>query len=116
MAKQEDTGITVARTVRVGGRRRVGADGRVELTVEVDGRSTTTTYEEATHQEAIYVATVKAMRRADADAVTLLEIDSPNNLVKGHMAEDWKRREKRLTPFQEDIARLMERFDDVEWL
>ncbi|MEG3159379.1 hypothetical protein U1763_02580 [Sphingomonas sp. LB2R24] len=102
--------------MKVVGRRKDAADGRADLIVEIDGRSTTTVYNQATHQEAIYVATVKAMRRANNDGVTDLTIQSANNLVEGHVELDWRSREERLTTFRSDVTALKAEFDSVKWI
>lgn len=94
----------------------MGPHGRTQLIVQINGRSTSTWHSQATHQEAVYVATIKAMRRAHKENVTDLTIDSPNNIVEGHMTKDWKRNEARLLPFQNDIAELVKDFDSVNWL
>jgi ribonuclease HI len=116
LAKKTITGCSLERTVRIAGRRKDAADGRAELIVEIDGRSTTTVYGEATHQEAIYVATVKVMRRANADGITDLTIQSANNLVEGQVVKDWRLREPRLATFQRDVIALKDEFDSVTWV
>lgn len=115
MARAQITGKQLARTVKVGGLSRPASAGRVLMTTLVDSKPTTTTHTDATSQEAIYVATHKAMRQAHSDGVTHLTLDSRNTVVKGHLQDGWKRSQANLHPFQEDIEALMDEFDEVRW-
>lgn len=85
------------------------------MTTLVDSKPTTTKHTDATSQEAIYVATHKAIRKAHTDGVTHLTLDSPNTVVKGHLQDGWKRSQPSLHQFQKDIEALMDEFDEVRW-
>ena len=103
------------RTARVGGLSRPTEAGRVLVTAIVDSKSTTTRHANATSQEAIYVATHKAIRQAHAEGVTHLTIESPNTVVRGHLQDGWKRGQSNFHQFQQTIENLMEEFDEVCW-
>lgn len=115
MARAQITGRRMDRTVSVGGHSRAASPDRVHMTALVDGKPTTTKHAKATSQEAIYVATHKAIRKAHAEGITHLTLDSPNTVVRGHLQEGWRRTQIGLHQFQQDIEALIEEFDEVRW-
>ena len=115
MAKQMNTGKSIARVIKVGGRANTIEGGRSLLITSVDGIEQKTKHPMATSQDAIYMATLKAIRAADAAGVTDLTIESSNNLVRGHMELGWKRKQPTLHGLQDEIDAWAEKFDSLRW-
>lgn len=115
MAKQINTGKAMVRVIKVGGSANKTEAGRALLITSVDGVEQKTKHQMATSQDAIYVATLKAIRSADAAGVTDLTIESSNNLVKGHMELEWQRKQASLHAFQDEIKAWTEKFDSLRW-
>lgn len=115
MAKRTDTGKSMVRVIKVGGSANTAQGDRALLITSVDGVEQKTKHQMATSQDAIYVATIKAIRAADAAGVTDLTIESSNNLVKGHMELNWKRKQPSLHAFQDEIKMWTEKFDSLRW-
>jgi len=115
MAKQRDTGKSLTRVIKVEGRAKATEDGRLLLITSVDGVEQKTKHQLATSQDAIYMATLKAIRAADTAGVTDLTIESSNNLVKGHMELGWKRKQPTLHGLQNEIGAWAEKFDSLRW-
>jgi len=116
MAKKAITGVTKVMRVRVNGRREAMQNDRSELIFEVGSQSSRLAVSDGTHQEASRIATIKALRKAHREDVTDLTIESPNALLEGHMAKNWRRTAQGHVALDADIAALTEEFDSVKWI
>lgn len=114
MARAAITGVTSKQQVDIAGSAKRLPNGRVRLTMKVNGHSRWRDFNTASHQEATYLAALICMRQADQQMVTDLVISCPNDILRGHMKLGWRRGAKNLHPYQADFEAMHSKFDDVQ--
>ena len=86
------------------------------MIAEFDDHATELTSKRESNQDGVYVATIRALRKADEEGVTDLTISSDTETVAKHINGDWARRQSNLHALQREVEDMIARFDTVQWI